>query len=245
MQSVAAQLGRLARTALRPARDQQTERTQQPAESPLDSAVSGKPAPSTELKSGGSITSRLSSTLERGKTALLNQHNGLSIRVGRCRHEFCTLYILYVAIQLLFVSLQPCIASVYLMSTKVSAIKTCLQELARGYPRTSIFGMTKQNKFRRACIWLSRSRYFESLILLVILMNCITLAMATSREQFDDTDLGKGLAKVEYFFTAIFTLECTLKIVSMGFVFEKGTYLRNGTHLSESFLCQPSAASCM
>ena len=32
----------------------------------------------------------------------------------------------------------------------------------------------------------------------------------------------------EYFFSIIFTMEFILKIISMGFVFEKGTYLRDG-----------------
>ena len=32
----------------------------------------------------------------------------------------------------------------------------------------------------------------------------------------------------EYFFSVIFTIEFILKIISMGFVLEKGTYLRDG-----------------
>lgn len=116
------------------------------------------------------------------------------------------------------------------------------QQLSRAYPATSIFGLTKRNKFRQACIWLAHAKTFEAFILLVILMNCVTLAMTSPRDQFDDTTLGVGLAKVEYFFTAVFTLEMVLKIVAMGFIAERGTYLRNGAHSSTSvsvlgFIC--------
>lgn len=52
--------------------------------------------------------------------------------------------------------------------------------------------------------------------------------MSSPREGFYETSLGKQLEEAEYFFTTIFALEMVLKIVAMGFIVGKGTYLRDG-----------------
>ena len=60
------------------------------------------------------------------------------------------------------------------------------------------------------------------------MLNCIFLAMSSNEPNFEDTNLGKALARSEYFFTVGFVIEMVLKIVGMGFVMSPGTYLRDG-----------------
>jgi len=103
-----------------------------------------------------------------------------------------------------------------------------LDDLIAGNTEMSLNLLPKSNRFRRACLWVVRSKYFETFILLNILANCATLAMSTAREEFDATELGAGLVQLEFYFLAVFALEMGLKVVSMGFFVGPGTYLKDG-----------------
>ncbi|GLI71626.1 hypothetical protein VaNZ11_016896 [Volvox africanus] len=100
--------------------------------------------------------------------------------------------------------------------------------LTAAYPEASCFVFRKSSTFRKACVHVSHSKAFENFIFFIIICNCVTLALSSSRQDFDRTRLGQVIIKIDYAFIAIFTLEMILKIVSMGFVLKKGTYLRDG-----------------
>ena len=73
---------------------------------------------------------------------------------------------------------------------------------------------------------LTHHRAFEILIVLLILSNCVILAM-------DDPELTAEekpsyQEHMEFFFTASFAVELLLKVYSQGFVFHPGSYLRTG-----------------
>lgn len=59
------------------------------------------------------------------------------------------------------------------------------------------------------------ARYFEVIIILVILVNCVFLALKDPPEE------------AEYVFTAIYTLEMLLKIISRGLILHTYAYLRD------------------
>jgi hypothetical protein len=105
---------------------------------------------------------------------------------------------------------------------------TCPQAVTAAYSERSCFLFTKSSRLRRACVLVSNNKIFENFIFLVIVCNCVTLALSSSRQGFDDTALGEALSHMDYVFIAIFTVEMLLKVVSMGFVLGKGTYLRDG-----------------
>jgi hypothetical protein len=65
-------------------------------------------------------------------------------------------------------------------------------------------------------------------MLLVIVANCVTLAMASNKPGFDQSVWGLALARSNYVFIGIFMTEAAIKITALGFVFEEYTYLRNG-----------------
>jgi hypothetical protein len=81
---------------------------------------------------------------------------------------------------------------------------------------------------RKPLIRLIRWRPFEWLMLLVIVANCVTLAMQSSRPGFQETALGQSLLYSDYFFIAAFALEMIIKIVALGFVTREHSYLRSG-----------------
>ena len=64
-----------------------------------------------------------------------------------------------------------------------------------------------------------------------IITNCVTLAMASNKPGFEESEMGIALHRSNLFFIALFTLEALMKIVAYGFVLVPKTYLRNGEAL--------------
>jgi hypothetical protein len=62
-------------------------------------------------------------------------------------------------------------------------------------------------------------------IMLVIVLSSIALASEDPVDEDSPRNLLLGYA--DYGFTAIFTLECTLKMIDLGFVLHPGSYLRD------------------
>jgi hypothetical protein len=90
----------------------------------------------------------------------------------------------------------------------------------------------ESNRFRQAIIWCITWKRFDQLILLLIAANSIILAIADySRvDERGDLDSSRSFrnAIVNYadtVFTVLFSIECTMKIIAMGMVREKGAYL--------------------
>ncbi|GFR46008.1 hypothetical protein Agub_g7486, partial [Astrephomene gubernaculifera] len=106
-----------------------------------------------------------------------------------------------------------------------------LAALTLRYPERSLFILRKTNIVRRFCVLISHNSVFENFILFCILCNGVTLAMESNRKGFEHTSLGSALTKFEYLWMAIFTIEALMKIISMGFVYARGTYLRDGWNM--------------
>ncbi|XP_031569259.1 sodium channel protein 60E-like, partial [Actinia tenebrosa] len=68
------------------------------------------------------------------------------------------------------------------------------------------------------------NRYFEIFVIVIILVNCIFLALDHPPEQ------------AEYVFAAIYTLEMFLKIIAKGFVLHSYAYLRDSWNLLDFFV---------
>eukprot|EP00198_Chlamydomonas_reinhardtii_P012138 XP_001701475.1 voltage-gated Ca2+ channel, alpha subunit [Chlamydomonas reinhardtii] len=99
------------------------------------------------------------------------------------------------------------------------------------YPEYSLLFLRKSNFVRKWCVYTTHTRVFEWTILAAIIANCVTLAVSSNRQDFDETPLGRTLVNLEYLWVAIFTTEALLKIVAMGFVLAPGTYLRDGWNI--------------
>lgn len=80
------------------------------------------------------------------------------------------------------------------------------------------------------------NRIFEYVILLTIFANCVALAVFTPYPAGDSNTTNTSLEKVENIFMFIFTSECVMKIIALGFVMHQGSYLRNGWNLLDFFI---------
>ena len=86
---------------------------------------------------------------------------------------------------------------------------------------------TKENPFRMLCFRVANSNKFENLILFLICTSSLKLVWDTYiiEEPEDSTEV-KISSALDIVFTCLFTLELIIKATSMGFVMNKGSYLR-------------------
>lgn len=66
--------------------------------------------------------------------------------------------------------------------------------------------------------------------------NCIALAVFTPYPQGDSNITNTSLESIEIIFMTIFTSECVMKIIALGFMMHQGSYLRNGWNLLDFFI---------
>ena len=83
------------------------------------------------------------------------------------------------------------------------------------------------NPLRKAVTKVVLSKYFDNFILLVILVNCILLALDVKSPSFENSKTYEVIDTAEYVFIVIFTIEMLIKTLAFGFVFGEGTYLKD------------------
>ena len=74
---------------------------------------------------------------------------------------------------------------------------------------------------------------FLDTVLLTIIANCIVLALEEHLPNGDRTVLAQELEATEPYFLGIFTVEAALKILALGFVLHRGSYLRNAWNIMD------------
>ena len=109
-------------------------------------------------------------------------------------------------------------------------------ELCEGLPNHSLFVLGKGNPMRKAMIKVVKSQTFDQFILLLILANCVFLAMDTKEVLFEESALGKATAMSEHIFTGIYVVEMCMKIIAMGFFYGKGSYLSDPWNRMDFFV---------
>lgn len=88
------------------------------------------------------------------------------------------------------------------------------------YADVSLYCLSVTDSFRQIVINIVFNAWFDRFILLVIVANCVTLAL--------EDNLDEELKFIfEWILLGIFTVEMTLKIIAMGFFSSKNTYLRD------------------
>uniref|UniRef100_F1KQB4 Voltage-dependent L-type calcium channel subunit alpha n=2 Tax=Ascaris TaxID=6251 RepID=F1KQB4_ASCSU len=95
----------------------------------------------------------------------------------------------------------------------------------------SLLCLTLSNPLRKACISIVEWRPFEWLILFMICANCIALAVYQPYPAQDSDTKNTILEQIEYLFIIVFTIECILKVIALGFLFHPGAYLRNAWNI--------------
>ena len=66
------------------------------------------------------------------------------------------------------------------------------------------------------------------MIILLIFLNSLFLAMYDYGDRDNMTTYNQMIEQTGIFFTIIFTFECAVKVISMGFIIHRKAYLRDG-----------------
>ncbi|KAB0800389.1 hypothetical protein PPYR_06129 [Photinus pyralis] len=74
------------------------------------------------------------------------------------------------------------------------------------------------------------------ILLLTIIANCVVLALEEHLPNHDKTMLALRLEDTEEYFLGIFCVEAALKILALGFVLHRGSYLRNIWNIMDFFV---------
>ena len=93
------------------------------------------------------------------------------------------------------------------------------------FSKNSLFIMDRKNKLRKAVIRMVVHPYFENFVLFCIIANSISLSFYdySKRNEYGNSII----EKLGYSFSVIFTFEAIFKIISMGFIINKFSYLRD------------------
>ncbi|XP_076836896.1 voltage-dependent N-type calcium channel subunit alpha-1B [Brachyhypopomus gauderio] len=97
----------------------------------------------------------------------------------------------------------------------------------------SLFIFSEDNVIRKYAKRITEWPPFEYMILATIIANCIVLALEQHLPVGDKTPMSERLDDTEPYFIGIFCFEAGIKIIALGFVFHKGSYLRNGWNVMD------------
>ncbi|XP_071318079.1 voltage-dependent T-type calcium channel subunit alpha-1G [Trachinotus anak] len=99
----------------------------------------------------------------------------------------------------------------------------------------SLYLFPPESRFRILCNKIITHKMFDHVVLVIIFLNCITIAM--ERPRIDPTSAERiFLTLSNYIFTAIFVAEMTVKIVAMGWCFGDKAYLRSSWNILDGML---------
>ncbi|XP_026207393.1 voltage-dependent T-type calcium channel subunit alpha-1G isoform X2 [Anabas testudineus] len=99
----------------------------------------------------------------------------------------------------------------------------------------SLYLFPPESRFRILCNKIITHKMFDHVVLVIIFLNCITIAM--ERPRIDPTSAERiFLTLSNYIFTAIFVAEMTVKIVALGWCFGDKAYLRSSWNILDGML---------
>ncbi|XP_037935071.1 voltage-dependent calcium channel type A subunit alpha-1-like isoform X1 [Teleopsis dalmanni] len=101
---------------------------------------------------------------------------------------------------------------------------------------TSLFILTEDNPIRKYTRFIIEWPPFEYAVLLTIIANCVVLALEEHLPAGDKTVLAQKLERTEAYFLCIFCVEASLKILALGLVLHKHSYLRNIWNIMDFFV---------
>uniref|UniRef100_A0A8C1SZ74 Calcium channel, voltage-dependent, R type, alpha 1E subunit b n=1 Tax=Cyprinus carpio TaxID=7962 RepID=A0A8C1SZ74_CYPCA len=126
------------------------------------------------------------------------------------------------------------------MPKEVSAEEKGESESAGEIKRARTMALYNPIPAKHNCLTVNRSLFIFAenniirkyyMILATIIANCIVLSLEQHLPGEDKTPMSKRLEKTEPYFIGIFCFEAGIKLVALGFVFHKGSYLRNVTFI--------------
>ncbi|XP_055032530.2 voltage-dependent T-type calcium channel subunit alpha-1G isoform X4 [Misgurnus anguillicaudatus] len=99
----------------------------------------------------------------------------------------------------------------------------------------SLYLFPPESRFRMTCNKIITHKMFDHVVLVIIFLNCITIAM--ERPRIDPSSAERiFLTLSNYIFTAIFVTEMTIKVVALGWCFGNKTYLKSSWNILDGML---------
>lgn len=95
------------------------------------------------------------------------------------------------------------------------------------YDQRSLGIFDAKGKFRRGVVWLTCWPFFDNFIIIMIAINSLLLAATDYSDRDNLTKRNSVIEASGLIFTITFTLEAVIKILAMGFVVHKNSYLRD------------------
>ena len=95
------------------------------------------------------------------------------------------------------------------------------------YSEKSLYCLDNKSKFRNNVVWIITHRNFEGFIIFLIILNSLMLAAYDYTDRENKGKLNQVLNMFEPVFVILFAIESVLKIIGMGFIMEKNSYLRD------------------
>lgn len=93
------------------------------------------------------------------------------------------------------------------------------------FSKTSFGLLENKNRLRIACVWLITSRWFESGVTMLIMINSLLLGLKDYTDTENKSGINQFIEAGEPFFTAFFVIECLAKTTAQGIIFGKNCYL--------------------
>lgn len=93
------------------------------------------------------------------------------------------------------------------------------------YDARSLYLFHHKSKLRRFIVGMTESKFFETIILTTILMNCVQLALYDYKDSHDCHLKNRLLSMAGNVFSVCFIVECACKIISQGFIMHRNSYL--------------------
>ncbi|CAH8537039.1 unnamed protein product [Schistosoma rodhaini] len=106
---------------------------------------------------------------------------------------------------------------------------------------SSFFIFNPTNPFRVACHEVCNHSYFNNIVLVCIL---VSSAMLAAEDPLDASSARNQILNYfDYFFTSVFTVEITLKIITYGLVLHKGAFCRSANNMLDFMVVLTSIIS--
>ena len=104
------------------------------------------------------------------------------------------------------------------------------------YEWRSLYCLSLDAGLRTMCIRVIEHNWFDRLILFTIFVNCVVMALDEPVNMDPNSQVATISNQLGFLFQAIFTAECILKIISLGFAFGPKSYVRDGWNCLDLFI---------
>lgn len=95
------------------------------------------------------------------------------------------------------------------------------------YDEASLFCCKGGHKLRRGFVYVICHPYFDNFIITMIFLNSVLLACYNYSDRENETEWNKIIENIGVIFTITFTIECFIKVIAMGFIAHRNSYMRD------------------